>query len=233
MLFLFLGESKETHNNLINFKKNFSTDSIIAWNEEQLLLDFLLKAQGGSLFKQKMLFVIEAAKIPIELKEEKILNLLKNSASSDFAVRFDEKLPKSHPLQKLAFEFGRIIGGRDENPRRLWILLDALGSKNLKKALSELYLTLDNSEDPIFLNLMIAYLLRNLLRAKGGAANGINPISLRKLREQKDLFSEEELKQRFTEVFENDLALKEGENPKLILTVTVNRLCSSPILTKN
>jgi len=221
MLFLFLGDPKTTRLNIISFQKKYAEQNIIVRNEIESISEFLKKSAGASLFGGASLLLIETKKNDAELKEEITLKELSQfGKDSDIAITITENLPKTHPLRKLISEEGKLIEAA-EVPKSVFPFLDALSSKNPGRVFSELEKLLNDGNEPVFVNLMVAYALRNLIRVKFGAVAGINPYVVKKTKARVDGFSEEKLKALFLKVKENDKAFKSGENEKRLLQTLV------------
>lgn len=221
MLFLFLGNPKTTRTNILNFQKKYGEQNIVVRNEKESISEFLKKSAGTSLFGGVSLLLIETTKDDGDLKEESVLKELSQfGKNADIAITITETLPKTHPLRKLISEEGKLVESA-EVPKNIFPFLDALTSKNPVRAFSELEKLLDDGNDPIFINLMVAFALRNLIRVKSEAASGINPYVLKKTKSQVEAFSIEKLKTLFLKVKKNDIAFKSGENEKRLLQTLV------------
>ena len=100
-------------------------------------------------------------------------------------------------------------------------LADAIGEKNLGKALRTLYTILRDGEAPLLVLAMLSRHFRQLWRVRElldrstpaseiGKAAGINPYFLKKVVEQARNYRIHEFKEIFERLFELDLALKTG-----------------------
>lgn len=99
--------------------------------------------------------------------------------------------------------------------------IDALGSKNKAKALISLAKHLENGDDPYYLFSMFVYQFRNLLRIKSllvkyitnesiAKKTNLHPFVIRKMSAQARKFELEELKQKFSNLAQSDIAVKNG-----------------------
>lgn len=99
--------------------------------------------------------------------------------------------------------------------------IDALGNKEKARAIFLLNRHLETDDDPYYLFSMIVYQFRNLLRVKSLLARyptqqaiakktGLHPFVVRKIIEQSRKFELAELKQKFTQLAQSDIAIKQG-----------------------
>lgn len=100
--------------------------------------------------------------------------------------------------------------------------IDAIASRNKKRALSLIHKHLERGDPPLYLLSMINFQFRNLLMVKSQKFNvyypamiskklGIHPYVARKAVEQSKRFSLGELKKIYQKIFQLDLAIKTGK----------------------
>lgn len=125
---------------------------------------------------------------------------------------------------------------RPEINLTIFELLDAIGSKNKKRATFLFEQMLETGESEVYVLSMIAYALRNLIQAKSFEGQKIHPsllakklkihpYVLRKSQINARHFSIEELKKIYQRLAEIDLKMKTGKvNPRLALEMFVTSI---------
>ncbi len=121
----------------------------------------------------------------------------------------------------------------------IFVLIDAIASRQSKKALHELHQLLDNGENELYILTMIVYQYRNLLVVKDmvdrGAVSqyeiakraGIHPFVAGKSLNLVRNYSMDELKNIYADLLEQDLAIKTGQmQPKTALDLLICRLAA-------
>jgi DNA polymerase-3 subunit delta len=119
----------------------------------------------------------------------------------------------------------------------IFALIDAVASRNVKKALKELHQLLENGQNELYLLTMIVYQYRNMLIAKDlvdrGVSSqydiakqaGLHPFVAGKTLNLVRNYSISELKNIYAELLEYDLKLKTGQiDPKTALDLLVLNL---------
>jgi len=109
--------------------------------------------------------------------------------------------------------------------------IDAIASKNKKKALELIYKHIEKGDSPFYLFTMIVYQFRNLLLVKEYESQGyqtavkeldLHPFVVRKSLWVTPRFTKEQLNQIYTKIYKMDLALKLGKiKPEMALELLI------------
>lgn len=118
----------------------------------------------------------------------------------------------------------------------IFALIDFLQQKDTKKACSELEKILNSGENEIYILTMIVYGMRNLVIVKDmlekklsisqiQTNSGIHPFALRKIINCADNFSQQQIKNIYSQLAEYDFYIKSGKiEPKIALSLLVLKI---------
>ncbi|MEM7607232.1 MAG: DNA polymerase III subunit delta [Myxococcota bacterium] len=119
----------------------------------------------------------------------------------------------------------------------IWALVDAVGMRDRKRALTAASSLLQSREAPLRILAMLARQLRIVARMREGLASGLSPqdaakaagappFKARDLKESARRFRLDDLRRAFTAIAEADLLLKGSKQPgDVVLEHTIMRLC--------
>lgn len=172
-------------------KFNFDGDS------QDRLEDLRHILKRRSLFDQPELIMAYAfyPASELEKKDKKLLSFLKKEAEE--IKEFEKKVSSEKRLDRFA-------------------LIDAIGTKDIRKAIISLNQALEEGEDPQAILGLIIYQFRNLLKVKSLPAAdlakaGLHPFVTRKTSQQARQFELDELKKIYRHLSELDLKSKTGQ----------------------
>ena len=231
-------QNQEFKNSFLENSKKFvdSKDIIIFHEEEDIspkdsLFKFLTKNAKTQEFqllegeKLKNWAKKELEKYKTEIQPE-ALSLLLNYVSNDL-------WRLSNEIQKLsAFKKGKTIESKDVcllvKPlieTDIFKTIEALASKNKKKAISLLHEHLEKGDSPLYLLTMINFQFRNLLLVKETGRLKSHPYFARKMAWLARGFTVEELKKIYRKIFEADLKIKTGRlDPQTALDLLITEI---------
>ncbi len=216
MIYIFHGENQPAlRDALLELKKGY--DEAVFWERE--LSDLESYLLSPSFFSKKELIIIEYPD-PSELP-----NLIRSikKGKKDAALIFQDKLPvKKIPKDRVV----EVRYFRTEVPKNVFPFLDALITKDKKKALAQAHRLIREGEDPHFLLAMLVWQLRSLTKVKGGVTKGLHPYVLGKLKRLEKSFSEEELSQAFSLLLKEDLNTKRGKADSITFDFLIEKLTS-------
>lgn len=139
----------------------------------------------------------------------------------------------SNEIQKLAaFKKNKTIEPKDidllvkpEIETDIFETIEALASKNKKKAVSLLHEHLEKGDNPLYLLSMINFQFRSLLIIKETGKLDGHPYFVRKTANLAESFSREELRRIYRKIFEADLKIKTGRSdPQTALDLLVTEI---------
>jgi len=203
MIFVFHGANQpKLRDEFLELKKKYADVKFLG--EEIAKLPSYLFSQ--SLFGGQELVVLEDPKVTDAAKfanEVRVKRLPK-----DVIFLFSSELNR----QKLSKFKGLVIKEfRDEMPKNVFPLLDALLAKEKKKALSESRRLLSQGNDLDYLLRMFTWQFRNLARVKSGAVSGINPYVVKKVSRFKKSWTESDIKRALSSILVADIRAKKGK----------------------
>lgn len=217
MIFVFHGPNQpKLRNEFVNLKKGY--EDVKFWEEE--LVDLVGYLSLQSLFGGRELVVLENPKVADAVKFSKKIE--GKRVEKDVVMLFSEGLNR----QKLAkFKDADIREFRDDIPKNVFPLLDAILARQKQKALSETRRLLSQGNDLGYLLKMFSWQLRNLARVKGGVTAGINPYVVKKLSRFKKSWSDANIQEALSLILKADLKLKKGKkNPVEFLVDKITSL---------
>ena len=103
--------------------------------------------------------------------------------------------------------------------------IDAIASRDKKRALSLIHQHLEKGDSPLYLLAMINFQFRNILMVKDSRNPKLHPYIIKKSSWQAKKFTKEELKKIYHKLFEIDLAVKTGRlEPKTALDLLITEI---------
>jgi len=227
MIYLFHGENQAASRKALTDLRSNCDSSAIKILSGDSLVELIEACESRALFSPRLLVVSEVPDARRLTSSKDVLDYLRTTPrETDLAFWVGGVVRKNHPLLKLIKDVGDVkyFGALKEKP---FSFLDALGEKNLKKAYTELEKLCSNDESEIGLLQLVVWEVRNLVRAKTCQENqGMNPYVFRKMVRCSRNFSEERLVVLFGKVFEADVAMKTGLDPRLVLDRLVYEIVS-------
>jgi len=105
----------------------------------------------------------------------------------------------------------RVLFFRDDIPRNVFPLLDAIVARDRRKALLAARRITAQGFDIDHLLKMLSWQFRSLTRVKGGALKGVSPYTAGKLKKFAQSWNEGDLRRAFREILREDLRQKKGQ----------------------
>lgn len=202
MIFVFHGENQTaSRGELLKLKENYGESRF--WEED--LTDLLSYLFSPSLFGKKELVILEDPNLK---KLSKWDEIKARGGDKDVVLLFSRQL-KPAELNKFGGAQIRIF--REEIPKNVFPLLDAIAAREKKRAFQEARKLLKEGHDIDYLLRMLTWQLRGLARVKGEAFKGMNPYVVRKLKRFEKKWSGEDLCQAFSDLLSEDLRRKKGK----------------------
>lgn len=210
MIFVFHGDNQPAlRNDFLRLKKGY--DESRFWSEE--LADIPSYLAAPSLFGKKELVILEDPLLGEAVSLAGELGRQSLAGSGGFPARdviflFRRRLNQG--------ELGRFKGVqirdfRDDLPKNVFPLLDALLARRKSRALLEARRLLREGHSADYLLKMINWQFRNLARLKSGAVKGINPYVVKKLRRFERNWRDADLRRAFSLILREDLRRKRGK----------------------
>lgn len=228
MIYLFHGENQvASRKALVDLKKNYDPSAVKVFSEVSRA-ELIEACEARAFFSSRVLVVSEISDGCQLIRSRQALDYLRAiPETTDLAFWVGGTLRKNHPLLKLSGEIGKVcyFGILEEKP---FSFLDALGEKNSRKAYVELRKLFSQNESEIGLLQLVAWEVKNLIRAKTGREDSsMSSYVYRKAKKQSENFSEERLVELFGKVLAADVAMKTGDDPRLILDILVYEIAGN------
>jgi DNA polymerase-3 subunit delta len=230
--------NREFKNSFLENSKNFTkSDNIILFQEEgevppkDPLFNFLKK---NAKIQEFQLLQGQKLKNWVKKEFEKYSAEADPRAVADLINFIGNNLWQfSNEIKKIAtFKRNKKITAEDVNilvkPKietDIFKTIDAIASKDKKKALALLHKHLEKGDSHLYLLAMISFQFRNLLTVKSGAKLKMHPYVVRKTTQQARAFSLEELKKIYHQLFEIDYKIKTGKvDPQTALDLFISEV---------
>jgi hypothetical protein len=217
VIFVFHGDNQPAlREGFLQLRKKY--DVYRFWSGDMVKLYVYLSSP--SLFEKRELVVLE------DLQLREAVNFLKEfrrrgfagsvaqdgSQAKDVVILFPRQFNKAE-VKKLSG--AQVRNFRDEIPKNVFPLLDALFARKKKQSLLEARRLLREGYDVDYLLKMFTWQLRNLTRVKSGSIKGINPYVVRKLKRFERSWGSEDLRRAFSLILQEDLRQKKGRKTPL------------------
>ncbi|OHD81536.1 MAG: hypothetical protein A2355_15610 [Spirochaetes bacterium RIFOXYB1_FULL_32_8] len=143
----------------------------------------------------------------------------------------NKKLTKSNAFIKaFADNEAKVVTNEKTAESNIFNFLDALAEKDRKSTYSELSKLLSDDQDEIYILTMIQYLVRNLsyFVFNSSKTASINPYVKYKLVKQSKKYTEQNIKDLYSEMYMREKQLKTGEiEPQTGLSLAVEKMINS------
>lgn len=217
MIFVFHGDNQPAlREGFLQLRKKY--DACRFWPED--LVGLYVYLSSPSLFEKRELVVLEGLQLGEAvsfLKEFRRRGFTgsvaqDSSQAKDVIILFSRQFNKAE-LKKLGSV--QVRNFRDEIPKNIFPLLDALLARKKKQSLLKARRLLREGYDVDYLLKMFAWQLRNLVRVKSGSIKGINPYVVKKLKRFEQSWGSEDLRRAFSLILQEDLRQKKGKKAPL------------------
>lgn len=200
MIFVFHGDNQpKLREEFLEFKKNYGETRF--WEGKLAQLPSSLATP--SLFKKKELVVLEDPDLS-QLDQLGKLGKLR----PDLLLLFSRRLI---PAELNQLKGAKVFTFWEEVPKNVFPFLDALLTRDRKKALLEAHRLLREGTDLDFLLKMIGWQMRNLARVREGEVLGMSPYVVGKLKKFASAWKSADLRRAFSLLLQEDLRQKKGK----------------------
>ncbi|MBU2564094.1 DNA polymerase III subunit delta [Patescibacteria group bacterium] len=203
---------KEAQEEFIEKLKNFDKD-LIVWDEKPDLRTKLFKFLEPN---SKKFDLLKGSELRNWIKdyskdiESSAIDLLIEYVGSDLwrmSNEIDKLLNYTKKIEKKDVE----LLVKPEFDLNIFNMVDALGDKDKKKAISLFKKHLDKGEDPFYLLSMFIYQFRNLIKVRSGGKLDLHPFVIKKTQHQARNFDVDELKKIYHSLLIIDFDSKIGK----------------------
>ena len=203
---------KEAQEEFIEKLKNFDKD-LIVWDEKPDLRTKLFKFLEPN---SKKFDLLKGSELRNWIKdyskdiESSAIDLLIEYVGSDLwrmSNEIDKLLNYTKKIERKDVE----LLVKPEFDLNIFNMVDALGDKDKKKAISLFKKHLDKGEDPFYLLSMFIYQFRNLIKVRSGGKLDLHPFVIKKTQHQARNFDVDELKKIYHSLLIIDFDSKIGK----------------------
>ncbi len=233
MIYIVHGENlSKSRGIILNHQKKLT----VRYKQEFSILDItpgdlIGKIKSIDIFGEPQFFVINISGSGKTNLEDYLEVLSQTPSHTTVVLLSDKKLPNSNIFIKKAGSLkAKVLENETTVTGTPFDFVDAVLRKDRKNTYRFMHRELSGDKDPIELFALLTYGLRTLAQIKfsSPSSKSLKPFVISKNKSVSQKYSEDNLKEIFTEFYKLDMKSKTGEiNPELMLTLAVEKMINS------